>query len=192
MKQLLLALLIAACCLPTPGAHAGNAPGLAIKDLNGATVRPLASRGRKATVLFFIAHDCPISNGYAPEISRICREYAAKGVALYAVYVDPTLAPAAARAHARAFGYVCPGLLDPQHRLVKRAGATVTPEAAVFGPGGKLIYHGRIDDRYPSLGRRREVVTTHELRASLDAMLSGKPVPVAATKAVGCFIPPAG
>lgn len=175
------------CNLPTLAA--GSTPSLAVKGLNGALVRPLEAKGRKAIVLFFIAHDCPISNGYAPEISRICRAYAAKGVALYAVYVDPTLSPAAARAHARAYGYVCPGLLDPQHRLVKRAGATVTPEAAVFGPDGTLRYRGRIDDRYPSLGRRREIVTTHELRSSLDALMAGKPVPVPTTKAIGCFIP---
>lgn len=144
-------------------------------------------------MFFFITQDCPIANGYAPEISRICREYASKNVGLYAVYVDPSLSRAAARAHARAYGYAfAAGLLDPQHRLVKRAGATVTPEAAVFGPDGRLRYHGRIDDRYPSLGRRREIVTVHDLRASLDAVLAGRPVPIQTTKAVGCFIPPAG
>ena len=34
----------------------------------------------RATVTFFIASDCPISNAYAPEISRICSIYQARGV----------------------------------------------------------------------------------------------------------------
>ena len=163
----------------------------ALETLSGARVRPLDNaRGRRATVLLFVTHDCPISNQYAPEVNRIVAEYAAKGVAFYLVYVEPGLTPNAARTHARAFGYRCPAVLDPRHVLVKHAGASVTPEAAVYGPNGARLYRGRIDDRYPSLGRRREQVTTRDLRAALDAVLAGKSAPAATTKAVGCFIPP--
>ena len=192
MKTILTLIVLLACCLSVP-APSRSAPALQLRDLNGAPVHPLDAKGRRGTVLFFIAHDCPIANGYAPEIGRICRDYVGKNVALYAVYVEPSLSAAAARAHARAYGYTPSfALLDPRHRLVKRAGATVTPEAAVFGPDGRLRYRGRIDDRYPSLGQRREVVTTHDLRAALDAVLAGKPVPTPKTTAVGCFIPPPG
>ena len=99
--------------------------------------------------------------------------------------------PRRPRAHASEFGYPCPALLDPEHHLVKHAGATVTPEAAVFGPDGTRRYRGRIDDRYPSLGRPREQVTRRDLRSALDALLSGRPIPAPTTKAVGCFIPAA-
>lgn len=191
VQKLLIFLLLVVSCPSVPAVPSKSAPVIQVKDLNGALVRPFDSKGRKATVLFFIAHDCPISNGYAPEISRTCREYGARNVALYVVYVEPSLSVAAARAHARAYGYaLSAALLDPKHRLVKHAGATITPEAAIFSPDGRLRYRGRIDDRYPSLGQRREVVTTHDLRASLEAVLAGKPVPVQTTTAVGCFIPP--
>jgi hypothetical protein len=50
------------------------------------------------------------------------------------------------------------------------------------------MYLGRIDDRFPDLGVRREEPTTHELRDALDAVLAGKPVETPRTLAVGCFI----
>ena len=49
----------------------------------------------------------------------------------------------------------CPVLLDRKHELVKACGATVTPETAVLSPQGKLLYRGRIDDRFARWGQMR-------------------------------------
>jgi hypothetical protein len=69
------------------------------------------------------------------------------------------------------------------------AGATRTPESAVFTPEGKLLYDGRIDDLYASLGRKRPKPTVRDLRRTLDAIAKGKPVPVKHTEVVGCVMP---
>ena len=63
----------------------------------------------------------------------------------------------------------------PRHALVTVAAATVTPEAAVFA-GGRLVYHGRIDDRYVDLGLERPSPTKRDLADALAAVLAGKPV----------------
>jgi hypothetical protein len=65
----------------------------------------------------------------------------------------------------------------------------VTPEAVVVTPAGVIKYRGRIDDRYIALGQQRRVVTSHDLRDAIDAVIGGKAVPHAETEAVGCFIP---
>jgi hypothetical protein len=149
---------------------------------------PVPAAGKRATVLIFVTTDCPIANRYAPEIARLCHEFTPRGVTFYAVYVDPATTPEQMRRHARAFGIPCPTLLDARHHLVGWAGATVTPEAAVFAPDGRRRYRGRIDDRYPRLGQRREQVTKQDLRDALNAVLAGKPVPAPTTEAIGCFI----
>ncbi len=150
---------------------------------------PLANtNGKKAVVLLFIAHDCPISNSYAPEIKRILARYMPQKIAFALVYSEPGLSPTAAKQHAREYGYTCPLVLDPKHRWAQKAGATVTPEAAVFSPSRKLLYRGRIDDLYFGYGQRRFAATEHDLREALDAILSGKPVPRPRTQAIGCFI----
>lgn len=160
-----------------------------LRDVNDRKVDPLARRGQKATVFFFVLSDCPIANAYAPEIKRICAEYARKKVNCYLVYADADLPAAAARKHVREFGYTCPALLDDHHVLVKLTGATVTPEAAVLSPEGKVLYRGRIDDLYTDYGKRRIKPSQRDLRNALDAVVEGKPVPTATTKAIGCFIP---
>lgn len=150
---------------------------------------PMAmGKGKKALVLFFVATDCPISNAYAPEIKRICARYSPENIAFRLVYPDPGTSLAQAQKHVKDYGYACPLVLDPLHRLAHKARATVTPEAAVFAPSGRLLYEGRIDNAFVGYGQRRYNVTAHELLDALDAILSGKPVRTPRTQAIGCFI----
>lgn len=144
--------------------------------------------GKKAGVLLFIARDCPISNAYAPEIKRILTAYAPQKIAFELVYPDPGTTSAAAHQHAKDYGYTCPIVLDPTHRLAKKYGATVTPEAVVLSPQGKILYRGRIDDLFVTFGQRRFQVTKHDLRQALEAVLRGKPIATPRTTAIGCFI----
>lgn len=168
-----------------------NAVNIAVADVHGVLHRPLLPDDRKATVFFFLLHDCPISNTYAPEINRIVSAYSTKGVRAYVVYVEGDLSARQAGKHARDYGFQCPALLDPSHQLVNYTRVTVVPEAAVLSPGGELLYRGRIDDRVSDFGKRRVEPTQRDLRQALDAILENKPVPVPTTKAIGCYIPSA-
>ncbi len=148
------------------------------------------SEGR-AKVLYFVMTDCPISNQYAPEISRICTEYQDKAVDCFVVYVDPDVSADRIRKHNEDYNLACcPAIHDRRHRLAERAGATVTPEAAVFSEDGKLLYRGRINDFYAGLGKPRRRARVHDLRNALDEVLADEPVSKPFTKAVGCYIPP--
>jgi hypothetical protein len=162
----------------------------AVTDLDGKPVNPLAAaKDRRGTVLLFITNDCPISNGYAPEIRRICEAYMKQGIAFYLVYSDPSLSAADAKKHYAEYGYNCMALLDPRHELAHKAGATITPEAAVFTPAGKRVYLGRINDLYVDFGKARFQPTTNDLRDVLELVATGKPVTPHTTTAIGCTIP---
>src|SRR5579883_3335750 len=69
-----------------------------VRDISGKT-RRVPEPGKKATVLFFVAHDCPVSNGYAPEMNRICAKYGPLGVAFYIVYAEADYPAASAQKH---------------------------------------------------------------------------------------------
>lgn len=171
-------------------AHTGAQLGaLTVQDLLGAPVRPLADRGQKATVFFFLLPDCPIANSFAPEIARIIQAYREKGVSCFVVYVGADITLVQARQHAQEYGYTSGVLLDPHQVLVKAAGATVSPEAAVFSVVGEVLYRGRIDDRVATLGQRRPEPTRRDLRLALDSILVKKPVLQRRTKAIGCYLP---
>ena len=140
------------------------------------------------TVLIFVSIDCPVSNRYAPEIKRIYGDFATSGVRFRLVYPNPLDSDEAISRHIHEYGYPPIGERDRDHTLAKKAGATITPEAAVFDRGGRLVYLGRIDDRFVELGRERQAATRSDLRDVLTALVAGRPVIPARTQAVGCFI----
>jgi hypothetical protein len=79
-------------------------------------------------------------------------------------------------------------LRDPGHDLVRRARATIAPEAAVFDRAGALLYHGRIDDRYVEIGKARTAAQSHDLEDAVSATLAGRPAPRREAPAVGCSL----
>ena len=158
------------------------------RDLDGRPLAPFAPSG-KAGLLFFVQTDCPVSNSYAPEIQRICKAYAAKGVSCSLAYEDVSVTAEAVRKHMSEYAYSgVPATIDASRALADRARATTTPEAVLVDARGSIRYRGRIDNFYASLGKPRQHVTERDLIAALDAVLAGRPVPKPETEAVGCFI----
>jgi hypothetical protein len=152
--------------------------------------RPLES-DHEIVVLLFVATDCPISNRYAPVIRQLAAEAPADRVALWLVYADADTTDEAAGQHREAFELPLRAVLDHSHRLVRLAGATTVPEAAVFvGRSGdrRLVYRGRIDDRFPTLGTIRTKPTRLDLKCVLDSILNGQVTVFPSQPAVGCPI----
>ena len=56
-----------------------------------------------------------------------------------------------------------------------------TPHLFIFDSERKLRYEGRVDNNM-----REPLVTKHDARDAIDALLAGKPVAVAKTPSVGC------
>jgi len=161
-----------------------------VQALSGAPLDALqAPAGTKAIVFIFTSTDCPISNRYAPEVRRLAETFGSKGVVFRLVYPNPSEDASAIREHMAAYAYagVAEGVRDPKLALVKFAGATITPEAAVV-VGVRIVYRGRIDDRFVDLGRERPAPTRRDLFDALTAIVAGKPAPHATTQAIGCFI----
>jgi peroxiredoxin len=169
-------------------AQAATVPRRLFTDTEGVVHSTAEWTGKRAIVLFFVTTDCPLSNGYVPEMNRIAHDYAARNVAFYGVQGDATVAAPDVRRHAKEFGYSFPYLFDPQESLAGSTGATVTPEAVVLSPAGQVLYVGRIDNRLVDFGKQRPKPTEFDLREALDAILSGKAVPHPVTTALGCAI----
>lgn len=161
---------------------------MSIADAGG-VVRQLPTSA-KATVLFFVATDCPIANRMAPELSRIVRAYRPKNVSFFFVYVDPAHGRQQVQQHLSAYKLGAPGILDSKHVVTKAMGASVTPQAVVLDKAGKMLYRGRINDLFIEHGRSRKLPKTQDLRVALDQFLSGRPIKVPQTSALGCSIPP--
>ena len=184
-----LSLLAMGACLSLAGEKIADVPESAVfENVLGGEFHLPQGGDSVATVLVFFGHDCPMSNGYVPEINRLCKEFVPQKVAFCVVYADSDLKMDEAAKHAKEYGFVCPAILDPKLILARTYSATVKPEVVVLSPEQKMLYRGRIDDRYVDFGKQRAEPTVRELHAALAAVLAGKPIAVTRAKAIGCDI----
>jgi hypothetical protein len=172
MRVLTLAVVVGLCGCAARGV-----------DLDGRAVDPLAGDG--VVALIFTSTGCPVGNRAAPEIASIYEKWRARGVTAWLVY--PADDAAAVRLHRSEYGLTLPALLDPRHALVRAAGATVTPEAALFR-GRRRLYLGRIDDRAVDFARERPAATRHDLDEAIAAVVAGKTPAQPTTPAFGCAL----
>lgn len=143
--------------------------------------------GARATVLIFTMKDCPIANRMAPNIRRIATEYRPRGVESFLVYIESPLRWKEIEKHQKEFDLPLRALMDPKHLLAKQCGASITPQAIVLDPKGRVRYIGRINDLYEEHGKAKERPTREDLRIALDQFLGGSEITRPVTQAVGCF-----
>ncbi|HLH05358.1 MAG TPA: redoxin domain-containing protein [Bryobacteraceae bacterium] len=158
-----------------------------VQTLDGRTTQIPSSIG-KVTVLVFLRTDCPLGKRYAPELGRIAKEFSGPAVQFWMVFPDKSENAAEIRSMMSEYRFPGTAVRDPDQSVVKQAHATTAPEAAVFGRNGKLLYHGRIDDRYVDYGKVKPEPQVHDLEDAIRAALAGKAVARAETQAFGCAL----
>ena len=167
-------------------ALSGAANDVRVPNLDGGVVSPISEQD-DLTVLVFVATDCPIANRYAPELRRLYERFGGD-VVFWLVYPSDDQSVSVLREHRASYGFPFEAVRDPGNKLVALSGVTVTPEVAVYA-GQRLVYRGRIDDRYVDFGVSRARARVHDLRDVLDQLVAGGDVPFAETRAVGCYLP---
>lgn len=158
-------------------------------DLNNRAIVDPSNKATKAICLIFLGAECPVSNALSPEIARIQKAYAPRGVVFGGVYPDPDVNATRAREHAREYSLELPQILDPKLELARLVRIELTPEAVVLDPSGKVLWRGRINDQWTLDGKKRLAPQTHDLKVALNAILEGKSAPPAGGKGYGCPLP---
>ena len=154
-----------------------------LEDYNGVKHSLSEFKDSKAIVLMFIATQCPVSNAYNERMAALQKDYAAKGVKFVGINANKQEGVEEVKSHAKEHGFTFTILKDWNNVVADKLGASVTPETYLLNPNLEILYHGRIDD-----SQRENKVVSKDLRAALDLVLGGKPVPVRETKAFGCSI----
>jgi peroxiredoxin len=183
MKKLLLCMVAAAAVAGAEEFKLGSAiHDFEVTGAKGEQVSYSALKG-DTTVVIFVSTACPISNSYNDRMKAVYNEYAAKGVHFVFVNANNNEPAAEVAEHAKAHGFPFMVYKDATGAVANLFGAQVTPETFVMDKDGVIRYHGYVDD---SANEAR--VRNQGLRLALDAVLAGKAVPVAQTKAFGCTI----
>ena len=167
-----------------------EAPSFSLPDPEGA-VHSLTDREDSAAYLvMFICNHCPFVRHVADELARIGRDYGERGVAIYAINSNdlgthPQDGPEHMKSEAQARGYTFPYLFDADQSVAKAYRAACTPDFFLFDGDRKLVYRGQLDASRPGNGI---AVTGADLRAALDAVLTGAEVAEDQMPSVGCNI----
>lgn len=173
-----------------------------VVDLSGNAVHEIAGPGVKLVVLVFGSTDCPISNRYIPEVARLRKLFGAADakstgpVRFWWVYPNSDDTAELIRTHNNDFNITqdmsLGTLIDQKTQiLAHESNASTTPEAALFAnDNGKLrlLYHGRLDNKYIAFGQERPQADQHDLEVAIRAALAGKAVPQPGGPPVGCSI----
>lgn len=170
------------------------APAFSATDSNG-KVWSLAGLKGKVVVLETTNQDCPYVRKHytSANMQTQQREAAARGVVWLTVassapgeqgFVTAAQANELTRTRKAAPAAF---LLDPQSRIARAYGATVTPHMYIVDASGVLVYKGGIDS-IPSSNVADVPKATQYVRVALDQVLAGKPVAEASTRPYGCTL----
>ncbi len=148
------------------------------------------AEGRRGVLVAFVCNHCPYVVHLRKELVRVAHEAIDRGFAVIAINSNDAVAypedgPEAMARLAKDETWRFPFLFDASQDVARAFRAECTPDLFLFDADRKLVYRGQFDDSRPSNGKP---VTGRDLRAALDAVLSGKK-PLADQKpSVGCNI----
>lgn len=187
----LLALLAGATYAAETGgelAIGAKGPDFNLKGTDGAMHSMSSVKGPKGTAVVFTCNECPYSKGYEDRLIELAKTFAPQGIGFVAINAnDPKIVPGdgfdqmVKRSKEKNLPY--PYVVDDTQQVAMAYGARVTPHVFLLDAQGVLAYRGRVDDSLKS-----EEVKSRDFKAALEALVSGKPVPVAETKAFGCGV----
>ena len=148
-----------------------------------------AFNNSRAVAVVFTCNHCPYAIAWEDRINAIARDYATRGVRLFAINANNALTHPAdsfdnmmKRASERHFAF--PYLHDESQKIARSYGAERTPEFFIFDATKTLRYHGAVDDNYED----EHAVKHQYVRGALDAILGGREPTQPETKPVGCSI----
>jgi thiol-disulfide isomerase/thioredoxin len=166
-----------------------SAPDFSLADtVSGRNVARRDFDGEPLLVMFICNH-CPFVKHVRAELARLGRDYRGR-VGIVAISSNdatthPDDSPAKMAAEAGDAGYTFPYLHDESQAVAKAYKAACTPDFYLFDESHRLVYRGQLDDSRPKNGLP---VTGADLRAALDATLTGKPVASKQMPSIGCNI----
>ncbi len=163
--------------------------GMTLKNLEGKYEFIGNSNKKKAYVMFFLSPECPLCQSYSLTIKQLNEKFQPKGIDFVAIVPGTEYSILKIVEYRNGYGLKkIPFFLDPNYAFSKQTKATITPEVFVLNANNQLVYSGRIDNWAYELGKKRTVITSHDLENVLQNLSLGKEVKPYQTKAVGCFI----
>lgn len=166
------------------------APEFSLPDTNGSLVSLSQFHGKKGLLVVFMCNHCPYVKHIQHELSAIGKEFQPQGLGMVGISANditthPSDSPEKMKEEAAAAGYTFPYLYDESQETAKAYRAICTPDIFLFDKDLKLAYRGQLDETRPNSGQPAH---GKDLRAAIEAVLVGQPVPEPHYPSAGCNI----
>ena len=136
----------------------------------------------------FICKHCPYVLHVKPALIQLARDYVDRSLGIVSIssndarrYRDDAPDRLAEMAKELPF----PLLYDETQEVAKAYRAACTPDFFLFDEEQRLVYRGQLDDSRPGNDRP---LTGRDLRAAIDAVLSGRQIDPVQRASIGCNI----
>lgn len=141
------------------------------------------------TIYYFLLEDCKICQYYTDTFEELYNEYDDDHTSFIGLFPNRFSSEENIALFKKKYNIPFPLKREYFQTKTKEFGVTVTPEVVVFNETeNEIVYRGRIDNSYVSLGKRRRVVTSEELKSVLTGIRTKGDSKYENTDAVGCFI----
>jgi len=167
-----------------------SAPHFSLPDTQGRLVSIGDFKDAKAILVVFMCNHCPFVRHILKDFIELAREYQAKGVAVVGISSNDTESfpedgPKMMAKLAKKMDFSFPYLHDENQETAKAYHAACTPDFFLFDKGEKLVYRGQMDDSRPG---NNIPITGADLRAAINAILTGTKVSKQQKASMGCNI----
>ena len=167
-------------------------PSFDLPQVSGNRLNSRSLDHRPILLMVICAH-CPFVKHVEPELTRLDRDFSDHvqliGVSSNSLITHPQDGTEQLADQARRHGWNFPYLFDEQQSLARDLRAACTPEFYLFSAEAdgrqSLRYRGQLDGSRPG---NAQPLNGQDLRAALDAVLSGSPVNPEQTASVGCNV----
>ncbi len=164
-----------------------TAPDFELPSVEGRSVALADFAGAPALLVVFLSNHCPYVRHVEGSLASLVADCAQAGLAAAGICAnDAASYPDDDAAHlaqqARRAGFAFPYLVDETQDVARAYKAACTPDFFLYDGARSLAYRGQMDgarpgNKIPNDGR--------SLRAAIDLVLDGKPVPGPHTPSVG-------
>lgn len=167
-----------------------TAPDFSLPDTDGNAVGLDNFADAKALLVVFMCNHCPFVIHVADEIKQLADDFGPRGLAMVGInsndvenYADDS--PEKMKVEKASRGYAFPYLFDADQQVAIAYSAACTPDFFLFDGEQKLVYRGQLDDSRP---KSDIPVTGSDLRAAIEAVLSGHDPEATQKPSIGCNI----
>jgi peroxiredoxin len=167
-----------------------TAPDFSLPDAQGKTWSMAQIAAGKPLLVVFACNHCPYVIHLRNALGALATEFLGRGVNFVAINSNdsqshPDDSPEHMPAFAQSAGWSFPYLVDATQQVAHAWHAACTPDFFLIDAAGKLAYAGQFDSSRP---KSETPITGSDLRAALEAVISGCPAPTPQIPSLGCNI----